>query len=86
MCYTGFVAPSKQNVTLVIEEELLLSARKIALERKTSVNQLVRDFLTALVKESETKRTARARLKIAFDKGLVEIGDKHWTRDELYER
>jgi hypothetical protein len=80
------VTTSKQNVTLVIEEDLLLSARKIALDRKTSVNQLVRDFLANLVKESERKRMARRRLTMAFEHGLIEIGDKRWTRDELYER
>jgi len=80
------VANSKQNLTLVVEEELLLSARKVALDRKTSVNQLVRDFLATLVKESQRKRMARKRLETAFDTGLIEIGDRHWTRDDLYER
>jgi hypothetical protein len=80
------VANSKQNVTLVIDEDLLLSARKIALDRKTSVNRLVRDFLATLVKESESRRMARKRLKLAFHKGLIEIGDRHWSRDDLYER
>jgi hypothetical protein len=80
------VVTSKQNVTLVIEEDLLLSARKIALDRKTSVNQLVREFLANLVKESERRRMARKRLKMAFENGLIEIGDRTWSRDDLYER
>ena len=79
-------AAAKQNVTLVIEEDLLLSARKVALERKTSVNQLVREFLANLVAETQRKRMARSRLRTAFEKGLVEIGDKTWSRDDLYER
>ena len=29
---------------------------------------------------------ARTRLKMAFEKGLIEIGDKKWSRDQLYER
>jgi len=80
------VAGTKQNVTLVVEEELLLAARKIALDRKTSVNQLVREFLTSLVEEDTRKSLARARLKRALETGLVEIGDKNWTRDDLYVR
>jgi hypothetical protein len=80
------VERAKQNVTLVVEEDLLLAARKIALERRTSVNQLVREFLTALVEESGRRRLARARLKQVFETGLVKVGDRTWSRDDLYER
>ena len=76
----------KQNLTLVIEEELLLAARKIALDKRTSVNQLVREYLASLVEEHSRKRVARARLKQAFETGLVEVGDLAWSRDDLYER
>jgi hypothetical protein len=88
MCYTYTVDrnTAKHNITLVVEEELLLAARKVALDQRSSVNQLVREFLTTLVEEHGRRRMARARLKMAFEKGLVEIGDKDWSRDELYER
>ncbi len=76
----------RQNLTLVIEEELLLAARKIALDKRTSVNQLVREYLASLVEEHSRKRVARARLKQAFETGLVEVGDLAWSRDDLYER
>jgi hypothetical protein len=80
------VDKAKQNVTLVIEEDLLLAARKIALDRRTSVNQLVREYLAALVEEPGRKRFARERLRKAFDTGLVEVGDRNWNRDDLYDR
>ena len=80
------MAKAKQNVTLVVEEDLLLAARKIALDRRTSVNQLVREYLTALVEEPGRRRLARARLKQAAETGLVEVGDRTWSRDDLYER
>jgi len=73
-------------VTLVIEEDLLLAARKVALDRRTSVNQLVREFLVALVEEPSRKRLAQARLRKAFQTGLVEVGDRKWSRDDLYDR
>jgi hypothetical protein len=76
----------RQNLTLVIEEGLLLAARKIALDKRTSVNQLVREYLASLVEEHSRKRVARARLKQAFETGLVEVGDLAWSRDDLYER
>lgn len=86
MCYTDYVEPTKQNLTLVVEEDLLLAARRIALDQRTSVNQLVREFLASLVEEPGRKRLARARLKMAFERGVVEVGNKDWSRDELYDR
>ena len=73
-------------MTLVLDEDLLLAARKVALDQRTSVNQLVREYLSALVEESSRKRLARARLSKAFETGLVEVGDRKWSRDELYDR
>jgi hypothetical protein len=77
---------TRQNVTLVIEEDLLLAARKVALDRRTSVNQLVREYLTALVDEPSRKRLARARLKKTFESGLVGLGDWKWNRADVYDR
>jgi len=86
LCYTDPVENRKQNLTLSIEEDLLLAARKFALDQKTSVNQLVREFLANLVEEPSRRRIAKARLKTAFEKGLVEIGEKNWSREDLYDR
>jgi len=80
------VPTRKQNLTLVVEEDLLLAARKAALERRTSVNQLVRDFLASLAQEPLRRQMARVRLEEALEKGLVEVGPLTWTRDELYDR
>ena len=84
--YTGPMEKAKQNVTLVIEEDVLLAARKIALDQRTSVNQLVREFLAALVEEPSRRRLARTRLTKAFNTGLVDVGKRKWSRDDLYER
>jgi hypothetical protein len=80
------VANSKQNLTLVVEEDLLLAARKVALDRGTSVNQLVREFLTGLVQEPSRRDLARARLKKMMETGLFESLDGKWSRDDLYDR
>jgi hypothetical protein len=77
---------TRQNVTLVVEEDLLLAARKVALDQRTSVNQLVREFLAALVEEPSRRRLAKARLRKAFETGLVDLGDRKWSRDEIHER
>jgi hypothetical protein len=85
-CYTGYVGKPKQNVTLVVDEDLLLAARKVALDRGTSVNQLVREFLAGLVEQTDRRRLARERLMKMMETGIVEVGDITWSRDDLYER
>src|ERR1035438_191605 len=85
-CYTGAMDKTRQNVTLVVGEDLLLAARKVALDQRTSVNQLVREYLARLVEEPSRRRLARARLRKAFETGLVRTGDRKWSRDELYDR
>ncbi len=77
---------TRQNVTLVIEEDLLLAARKVALDQRTSVNQLVREYLTALAEEPKRRRLAHARLRKVFEAGLVKVGNRKWSRDDLYAR
>ena len=73
-------------MTLVIEEELRLAARKVAPDRGTSMHHLVREYLAALVEQPGRRRQARSRLKQAFDPGLAEAGDRMWSRDDLHER
>ena len=36
--------------------------------------------------ESEGKRLAAARLREAFDIGLVSLGEPTWSREDLYKR
>ena len=67
---------ARQNVTLVVDEDLLLAARKVALDQRTSVNQLVREYLAALVEEPSRRRFAKARLRRMFETGIVDVGDR----------
>ena len=76
-----------KNLTLTIEEDLLKEARKIALDRDTSVNQLVREYLSELVREEKVKKaTSLAELEDLFRTSRVSLGSRSWTRDELHER
>jgi hypothetical protein len=75
-----------KNVTLVVDVDLFLAARKVALDQRTSVNQLVREYLAALVEEPSRRRLARARLTAAFKAGLVDVGDRNWSCENLYDR
>jgi hypothetical protein len=82
MCYTYYV----KNVTLAIEEDLLFQARKYALERNTTVNQLVRDFLGQIVNRDNRKQAARAQMRQFMRSKRVHVGKRKWRREDLYER
>lgn len=70
------------NLTVVIDDELLLSARKRALAAGTSVNALVREYLQDYA-GSQTPHTD-SLLEMALDAGVGGLGDH--GRDELHSR
>ena len=75
-----------KNITLSIEEDVLLEARKIAAERGTTVNAIVRASLADLVRQKQRTRNALKRMRELAEQGGMEIGEKAWTRDDLHER
>jgi hypothetical protein len=75
-----------RNLTLAVDAKVLLEARKIALEKNTSVNQLVREYLRRLVEKEGRRTQALARLKDAMAEGILTVGERNWTREDLHER
>jgi len=76
----------RKNLTLTLDADLLKAARKLAVDRDTSVNQLVRDYLVQLVQRKDPQLAAAAALREFFSTHSVTIGERTWTRDELHER
>ena len=62
------------------------AARKAALDRNTSVNQLVRDYLAKVAGEADGRKAAWARLEELFRTTPVDTGPIAWTREDLHER
>jgi hypothetical protein len=75
----------KQNLTLTLEADLLKAARKLAIEKDTSVNQMVRDFLMQEVNATDRHKRSAERMKKMFKNSKADIGSATWTRDELYD-
>ncbi len=75
-----------RNLTLSVDEAVLLEARKIALERNTSVNRLIRVFLADLVRQEGRRKAALGRLSAAMQDGLYTVGKVEWSREQLHER
>ena len=77
-----------RNITLSLPEEDLKRAKIIAIQRGTSLSQL----LTAMIKELADQETgyalAKARSLALLEEGrdLGTAGRAHWNRDELHER
>jgi hypothetical protein len=75
------------NITLAVDEATLRRARIRAMQRGTSVNALIRDYLNRLAGESQAAEGI-AEFQAAVDGAGAGSGPggRTWTRDELYER
>ena len=74
------------NLTLKVDDQVLLHARIRALEEGTSVNELVRKYLeTFAVSREEPIRAMRGILRIAAV-SQSGSGGRKWKREDLYDR
>lgn len=73
------------NLTISLDDELLQQAREAAVRDRTSVNALVRDFLTGYV-QSQTRRLAAIDALDALAERQQGVSVESWTRDELHLR
>jgi hypothetical protein len=85
----GFTYYVNMNVTLSIEERLVKEARKIAVERDTSLSGLIREHLQKLVEESMAsgrRRREREALERSFARFRFRVGERKWRREDLHVR
>ncbi len=74
------------NLTLSIDEQLLRRARIRALERGTTVNAVVREFLQDYATDVERLEARRELVELARASAAGTPGERRsWTREELYE-
>ena len=75
-----------KNITLSVEEEVLKDVRRYAAERGTTVNALVRQFLTEIAGRDERLKQAKEELRRLSENSAARLGrDDKWNREELYE-
>jgi hypothetical protein len=75
-----------KNVTIAVDEAILRDVRRIAAERSTSLNALIREFLESLREREARAVNARKRILELCQESKAEVGDRSWTREELHER
>ncbi len=73
------------NLTLVVDDALLKQAREAALRENTSVNAVVREFLTRYVDARSRRLEALARFE-AVAVSSQSCSEGPWSRDALHER
>jgi plasmid stability protein len=74
------------NVTLALDDGILHKARIKAVHEHTSVNAVVREFLTAWVRDDEDREALVAQARQALEAAEYRSGGAGWTRDEIHER
>jgi len=75
-----------KNITLSVDENVLAAVRRRAAERNSTVNALVRDFLTNIAAHDDRANRARARLRQLSKESQGRLGKKTWSREELHDR
>ena len=74
------------NLTITVPEEVLKSARRRALEQGTSVNAVLRDYLSQFAGTQSAQANAAKRLLELSRTARSGRGKAKWTRDDLHER
>ena len=75
-----------KNITLSVDENILATVRRHAAERNSTVNALVREYLTGLAAHEDRAKRARARLRQLSARSQGRLGKKTWTREDLHDR
>ena len=75
-----------KNITLSIDEDVVRTVRRYAVERGSTVNALVREFLTGIANREDRARKARQRIRQLSEQSTARVGSRSWTREELHER
>ena len=75
-----------KNITLSVDEDVLAAVRRHAAERNSTVNALVRNYLTNLAAHQDRANRARARLRQLSKESRGRLGAKTWSRDQLHDR
>ena len=73
------------NLTLSLDDSLLQEAREAALHEHTSVNAMVRDFLTRYVGSKQRRLEALDTLD-AIAARSASRSDQSWSREDSHER
>ena len=74
------------NITLSIDEQTVKKVRKIAIDRNTTLTAMVREYLQSMAaRDSADRERVILKLTNGFDRLARDMGQRTWTRDDLYD-
>lgn len=74
-----------KNITLAIDEDVLDKVRVHAARRQTTVNGMVREYLSRVANEDEWLSETRMELKRLMDNSTGRLGPGYqWNREDTY--
>jgi Family of unknown function (DUF6364) len=76
---------AKRNLTVQLDDDVILRAKVAAAKRGTSVSGLVTQELERLADADERYEDGRRRAERALRRTQAR-GGRHWTRDDLHQR
>jgi hypothetical protein len=74
------------NLTIAVPDDILKCARRRALEQGTSVNAVLRDYLSQFAGAQSAQANAAQRVLELSRTARSGRGKANWTRDDLHER
>lgn len=74
------------NLTVAVDDSILRRARIRAIQENTSVNALIREYLTAYAKADQQRAKACERLLALSRACQSKRGGATWSREDLYGR
>ena len=74
------------NITLKIDDDILEKARRLAFQRNTSINAIVKQKLEEFVSSDLSREATLSGLDAFFQRSKARVGERTWTRDEIHER
>ncbi len=75
-----------KNITLSVDEAILDKVRRIAADQKTTVNALVREYLTSVALREDRWAEAVRQMEALAAKSTMVVGSRDWSRDDIHER
>jgi hypothetical protein len=74
------------NVTLSVDDELVKTVRRIAIDKETTLTAMIREYPERVAAEDATYGRKREALEKSFESCRFPIGRHTSKREELYER
>ena len=75
-----------KNITLSMDEKVLAAVRRYAADHDSSVNSLVREYLSRIALSADRAQKARKRIVALSRRSSARIGPITWNRDDLHDR